>query len=169
MPIAAPDDPSPAAHRSGAHAALLLAALAGTLHGLASLYWAAGGDWLLSTLGPDLVDRFADMRWVLAPIGMVKVGFALAPVLLARRGWPGGRFSRLMCWLGAAVLTAWGGLNTLAANLVLAGAIRPDGGYDRDGMIGHALLWDPLFLVWGVALAVGLWLTRSSHRRAQNA
>lgn len=38
----------------------------------------------------------------------------------------------------------WGGLNTAVGNLVLAGVIQPDSGFDRPGMIGHAYLWDPL-------------------------
>ena len=56
----------------------------------------------------------------------------------------------------ATVLIFWGGINTVVGNLVLGGAIEPSGGYDRPGMIGHAWLWDPLFLIWGTALAVGL-------------
>ncbi len=47
-------------------------------------------------------------------------------------------------------------------NLVLAGAVAPDGGYDRAGQVGHAWLWDPLFLVWGIALVVGLLRLRTS-------
>ena len=38
--------------------------------------------------------------------------------------------------------------------------IHPDGGYDRQAMFGHTLLWDPLFLVWGVLLLSGLATTR---------
>lgn len=44
----------------------------------------------------------------------------------------------------------------IVANLVLAGMIPPGLGYDRPGMIGHAFIWGPLFLAWGVALAAGL-------------
>ena len=71
------------------------------------------------------------------------------------------------------MLVAWGGLNTVVGNLVLAGAIVPDGGFDRPGMVGHAFLWDPLFLAWGLALAVGLWGSRGegqagSTERPQN-
>jgi hypothetical protein len=58
------------------------------------------------------------------------------------------------------VLIAWGGVNTLTGNLVLAGVVVPAAGYDRDSMVGHAWLWDPLFLVWGIALALALLLTR---------
>jgi hypothetical protein len=67
---------------------------------------------------------------------------------------------RVVSWAGAVLLILWGGVNTVTGNLVLSGIVEPDGGYDRDGMVGHAWLWDPLFLVWGAALAVGLWRTR---------
>ncbi|WP_203567878.1 hypothetical protein [Aestuariimicrobium ganziense] len=61
---------------------------------------------------------------------------------------------------GAAVLVGCGGLNTAVANLVLAGVLPRGDDFDRAGMVGHAWLWDPLFLLWGVALVVGLWATR---------
>ena len=54
------------------------------------------------------------------------------------------------------LLILWGGVNTVTGNLVLSGTVEPDGGYDHDGMVGHAWLWDPLFFIWGVALVVGL-------------
>ncbi|MGI8459476.1 MAG: hypothetical protein ACR2LI_15380 [Propionibacteriaceae bacterium] len=57
----------------------------------------------------------------------------------------------------------WGGLNTVTGNLVLAGVVHSAGGYDRDAMVGHAWLWDPLFLAWGIAVAVTLLLTRSTR------
>ena len=71
------------------------------MHAGFGLYWAAGGSWLVWSLGTDLVEQFRGREWLLAPIG-------------------------------------WGGLNTAVANLVLAGLIRPDDGFDRPGMIGHA-------------------------------
>ncbi|MGO1553452.1 MAG: DUF3995 domain-containing protein, partial [Candidatus Corynebacterium faecigallinarum] len=70
------------------------------------------------------------------------------------------RIIRGISWAGSALLIVWGGVNTVTGNLVLSGLVEPDGGYDREGMIGHAWLWDPLFLVWGVALAAGLWFSR---------
>ena len=136
--------------------ALIVAAIAGATHAAFSFYWAAGGDALLETLGARVVDQFADKRWLLIPVALVKLGFALAPALLHRGHWPARRITRTLCWLGAAVLIGWGGLNTAVGNLVLAGAVHPAGGYDRAGMIGHAWLWDPLFLIWGAALALGL-------------
>ncbi|WP_156384338.1 DUF3995 domain-containing protein [Marmoricola sp. Leaf446] len=136
-------------------AGLVVAAVAGTLHAAVSAYWGLGGDALLETLGRRVVEQFADARWVLLVVAAVKLAGALVPPLLARRGRLG-RGWRVLCWLGAAVLVLWGGLNTVVGGLVLSGVIDPDGGYDRPAMVGHALLWDPLFLVWGIALALGL-------------
>lgn len=163
MDIAGPDATSrlPPTART----ALIVAAAAGVLHGLFSLYWAFGGDWLVNTLGRQLTETFADLRWLLIPVAAVKIGFALLPLLLARTGRFGQRWWRLLCWTGAVVLVGWGGLNTVTSNLVLSGVLRPGRGYDRDGMIGHAWLWDPLFLVWGLALTVALLRTRRGRAK----
>jgi hypothetical protein len=142
---------------------LAVAAVAGCVHGLFSLYWAAGGDWLLATLGHRLVTTFAGVRWVLVPVGVAKLVAAVAPAVLARRGWPARRASRGACWLVAGGLLLWGGVNTVVGQLVLAGIIRTGGGYDHDGMVGHAWLWDPLFALWGLALGIGLALTRRTR------
>ena len=144
--------------------ALALAALCGVVHALFSLYWAAGGTLLIESLGSRLVETFRGLEWVLIPVGAIKLTAALAPVWLAHRGWPARRLSRGACWVGAAALIAWGGANTVVGNLVLGGVIKPEGGYDRMGMIGHAYLWDPLFLVWGTALAFGLVSSRAVQR-----
>lgn len=136
--------------------ALIAASALGAIHAAFSLYWAAGGEVLAWSVGADLIERFRGREWLLAPIGAVKLIAALAPLALARAGWPLRRLTRSACWTGALVLVGWGGLNAVVAHLVLAGAIRPESGFDRAGMIGHAYLWDPLFLAWGVALAVGL-------------
>ncbi len=142
---------------------LVAAAALGMVHAAFSLYWAVGGTVLVWSLGDDLVESFRGREWLLAPIGVVKLIGAVAPLTLARWGWPASIGTRSACWLGALVLVVWGGLNTIVGNLVLAGVIRPENGFDRSGMIGHAYLWDPLFLVWGVALAMGL---AASRRRA---
>lgn len=143
--------------------ALIAAAVFGSVHAAFSLYWGLGGRWLEWSLGADLVERFDSMRPLLIPVALLKFIGALAPVMLARRGWHDARIARPLAWLVSAGLIAWGGLNTIVGQLVLAGAIRPDGGYDRDGMIGHAWMWDPLFLAWGAALAMGMWRSRIGH------
>ena len=142
-----------------------MAGVAGIVHGLFSLYWAAGGGWLVATLGERLVQTFADKLWLLLPIGLAKIGFAVLPLILAGRGWPVARLWQPVLWLGAVVFVAWGGINTVVAHLVLTGVIQPEGGYDREGMVGHAWLWDPLFLLWGAALVVGLWQATRDRTR----
>jgi hypothetical protein len=136
--------------------ALMIAAGVGTVHALVTIYWAFGGSALLQTVGRDMVALFAGRRWLLLPVAAVKLAVAVAPVVLDRRSWPWRPLTRGLAWSAATVLIFWGGINAVVGNLVLGGAIEPSGGYNRPGMIGHAWLWDPLFLLWGTALAVGL-------------
>lgn len=142
--------------------ALLVAGVVGSIHAGFSFYWSMGGTWLVWSLGSDLLTRFRGWEWILAPVGLAKLTAALGPIVVARSGWPIRRITRSACWLGALILTSWGGVNTLVGNLVLAGAIHPASGYDRNGMIGHAYLWDPLFLAWGLALGIGLLASRGT-------
>lgn len=145
-------------------AGLVAAGVLGAIHAGFSIYWSIGGTWLLSSLGSNMVTRFQGWEWILAPIGLAKLIAALAPIALARQGWPVRMFTRSVCWLGTLALIAWGGLNTVVGNLVLAGVI-PQSGYDRAGMIGHAYLWDPLFLAWGGSVAIGLFASRDRDAR----
>lgn len=144
--------------------ALWSAAVAGLVHAGFSLYWALGGRWLLDTVGAWAVDLARD-RPAEAAIGLLavtcaKTAGAMLPVLATtgRAPWPG--LWRGLAWCGAVVLIAYGALNVVVSGLVLAGVIVPSGGHDRAAMIGHAFLWDPLFLLWGLFLLVGLSLTR---------
>jgi len=148
------------ARRDSTNRWLRLAAFFGAVHAGFSLYWASGGTWLLDTLGARIVTAFAGLEWVLYPLGLLKLVGAVAPLWLHRRGWPARRFWRLVCWLGAALLVAWGGVNAVVGNLVLGGVFTSTDGFDRAGMIGHAYLWDPLFLAWGIALVAGLITSR---------
>jgi hypothetical protein len=139
---------------------LSVAAAAGLVHAGFSLYWALGGRWLLPTVGTWAVDyaRQAPVAsgFLLAGVASVKVAVALLPLVLTRRPLRRPRLWRWPAWLSAAGLTAYGGANSVAAWLVLGGVIHPTGGYDRTAMIGHAFLWDPLFLAWGLLLGAGL-------------
>jgi hypothetical protein len=136
----------------------------GGVHAGMSLYWGLGGRWLLPTLGDRLVSQFANLAWALVPLALLKAAGAVLPLLLDDRGWPGRAWTRCAVWAGAAVLVAWGGANTVVGHLVLSGVIRPEGGYDHAGMVGHAWLWDPLFLLWGAALSAGMRATRPARR-----
>ncbi len=93
-----------------AWSALAVAAITGVVHGLFSIYWALGGNWLANTLGHQLVDAFAGRRWLLIPLAAVKIGFALLPLLLASWGRLGRRPWRILCGAGAAMLVGWGGV-----------------------------------------------------------
>lgn len=140
--------------------AFVVAAVLGAVHAGFSFFWALGGTWLAWSLGTELVASFQDRSWVLIPIGAVKLVCAVAPLVLSHSGWPLRILTRTGCWAGAVLLLGWGGLNTAVGNLVLSQMIRPASGFDRPGMIGHAYLWDPLFLVWGVAVTIGLFASR---------
>lgn len=139
----------------------------GGIHAGFSIYWATGGTVLTWSLGSDLVASFQGREWLLAPIGAIKLLAAVAPLALAFCDWPARRVVRSVCWLGAGILIVWGGLNSVVANLILAGAIEPEAGFDRPGMIGHAWLWDPLFIAWGAAVAIGLVASRSRVGQCQ--
>ena len=137
------------------------AAVLGTVHAVSSLYWALGGDLLADTVGSWAVAwRAGDPLAVglaLGAIGVAKLAGAWVPWAAARAGGPR-RALRVACWLGAILLTAYGLSNTVVANLALTGALGAVD--DVVAMQGHAWLWDPLFLAWGLTLGVGLWRTR---------
>lgn len=158
-----PKDTTPAAP-SKPPAAITTAMVAGLVHAGFSIYWGLGGTWLLATVGQQMIAAFDGARWLLILVGVVKAVCAVVPYLLARRA----RISRgpwhWIGWAGAVALIVWGGAGCVTANLVLAGLVTPDGGFDRMGQIGHAWLWDPLFGLWGIALAAGLIILR--HRSA---
>lgn len=137
-----------------------VAAVAGLVHAASSLYWALGGTWLLPTVGRWAV-RLSEQDPVRAglALGVIALGKALAAVVpvavdAGRTARPG--LWRGISWAGGCLLVVYGGVNTAVALAVVTGAVHPAGGYDVDAMRGHAYLWDPLFLVWGVCLAVGL-------------
>ena len=148
-----------------------VAGVAGVLHAAVSLYWALGGQWLLATVGQWAVELSAEAPFTagiaLGLIALLKFLAATIPVGVAYGRVPGARLWRAVSWVGGLLLIAYGGLNTVVSAAVLAGVIRPEGGYDAEAMRGHAYLWDPLFLVWGAALVLSLWLSRPTSTAAQ--
>lgn len=141
---------------------LAAAVVLGSAHAAVSLYWASGGQWLLGTLGQQLLDTFVGMRWVLYPVGVLELALAVLPLLFTLTRWPLPRLTWPLAWVSAVALVVWGGLNTGVGQLVLAGAVQSEGGFDHEAMVGHAWLWDPMFAVWGLCLAAGLWLSRGA-------
>jgi hypothetical protein len=139
---------------------LMGAASVGLAHAAFSLYWALGGRWLLPTVGQWAVEYAREeplaAGLLLVFIAAVKCAVAILPLVASRRPLPGQTVWRGLAWLAAIVLTGYGALNSVVAWLVLGSVLEPEGGFDRQAMIGHAYLWDPLFLVWGVLLGTGL-------------
>lgn len=144
------------------------AGLAGGVHAGFSLYWALGGRWLLATVGPWAVDLSAEAPLTagitLGLVAMVKLMGAAIPIGVAygRVPWP--RVWRGIGWAGGLLLVAYGGVNSIVALAVLGEVIQPAGDYPAAGMMGHAYLWDPLFVLWGGALSLSLWLSRRALR-----
>lgn len=145
-----------------------VAAVLGTVHAAASLYWAMGGSMLATTVGAWAVawrgESPGAAGTALAAIGLVKLAAAGVPWTAARSGGPRGAL-RLLCWAGSALLVTYGLANTVGANLALSGLVGPV--TDLAATRGHAWLWDPIFLAWGLALGVGLWQTRRAPTSTQ--
>lgn len=147
---------------------LRAAALIGAVHASFSLYWALGGRWLLETVGPWALDlartRPVAASGVLGVVVVLKLVLVAVPLLLLAHRLPGAFWWRLLCLVGGWLMVVYGGLNSVVAWLVLGGVVRSGDGYDRAAMLGHGLLWDPLFLIWGVLLLLGLRSVASARR-----
>jgi hypothetical protein len=131
-------------------------------YALVSLYWAAGGRALLSTVG-GYVEHLTEQGGA-APV-IVALAVVLAKVaggmlaLALVRPW-GQAVPRWWLLTGSAavslLLVAYGGINVLAGSLVLSGVIHPAGNVDRTALRWHVGLWDMWFLVWGILLALAV-------------
>lgn len=141
-----------------------------TVLGLASTavsaYWALGGTALLETVGGAIEQwgrrRDPGVAVALWSITALKAGVALAAlVAIAPPGrlptWTQGRVPRLLSWIAAIGLTAYGGVLTVAGWVVLATGAAAE---NRLALTWHASLWDPWFLAWGIAFLTCLWRTR---------
>lgn len=147
-----------------ARAGFIVAAVAGAIHALFSVYWGLGGEVLLATVG-DIADGFEGRGWLLVLIGFAKGAAALVPLVLFLRYRPIPGALRGAMWAGAAVLVLWGGVNTATSALLAVGVLPTPETYDRTATLGHALVWDPLFLAWGLALGAGLRASRGGGHR----
>lgn len=138
----------------------------GILYAAVSVYWGFGGTWLLDTVGGSLEHRgrAGDAAVLLAvwAAAVLKVIAAVLP-LLAVRGLanPGrARQVRILAWMAATILIAYGAVQTVVGLLVQANVIHASPTADRRALAWHAYLWDPWFLIWGLLIAVALWRGR---------
>lgn len=118
--------------------------------------WTTGSTWRSVAAARPIFRAAAEGDSTWPPTGWVRASppRLCAPIsstqLTGKVPWP--RLWRTISWAGAVLLLLYGGANTAISNAVLTGLIRPEDGYDRLAMMGHAWLWDPLFLLWGVVL-----------------
>lgn len=147
---------------------LWAALILGLVHAFWSFYWAFGGTWMLDTVGQWAVvsqlHRPVQTFLVLLGIGMLKTAASVIPVAVEYGKLGGRRFWRLISWVGGVGLVLYGGVYTVTALMVLTGLVVPEADYDMPAMLGHALLWDPLFFFWGLTLVISLILTRRRPR-----
>jgi Protein of unknown function (DUF3995) len=137
-------------------AAARAAAVVGLLSAGVTLYWTLGGTTLLDTVGGSIADAARNRTTSAIAVGVVTfavklvgVGLALALVDVDRR-----RHRRLItrtAKVAALVLVVYGTVNVVGASLGLSGVVG-NGTVDRTALWGHALLWDPWFVVWGLLL-----------------
>ncbi len=140
-------------------AAAYAAAVLAFAYAAVSLYWAAGGTALLSTVGGSIEDIGRHGGLPAVTLGLAAAGVKLVcgvvALALARpwgRALPGAWL--LACGaVASAVLVCYGAVPVTAASLVLSGAVRPAGPVDWTALRWHAGLWDTWFLVWGILLA----------------
>lgn len=150
-----------------AHRFFVAAAVAGIAHALPSLYWAMGGTALVSTLGQWAArwqrESPGEVAVLLSLIFVVKLAGATLPLVNQRGLLPAPRLWRGLFWCAAAVLVTYGASNVIAAVAALTGMIGTAQTMDTAALVGHAFLWDPLFLVWGLLLAAALRTSRPSR------
>ena len=143
-----------------------LAAGLGVLFAAVSAYWGLGGTWLLDTVGGSLAEagRRRDVGliaivWLTVVLKLVAAALGLAVVY----HWSPGsrrpyrpRLIRTPAWIAAAILTGYGAVLTSVGLLLQGGVFSIPADADHRALRWHAFLWDPWFLVWGVALATAL-------------
>ncbi len=165
------DEPTARNRDRVAVGAAWVAAALGIASAATSAYWAFGGTALLDTVGGEIErwgrERGPAVAFALAGIVLVKLVVAVAAPILVGIGhppaWMAGRVPRILGWIAATVLIGYGGVLTVAGLLVQTGALTAAPDADRTAIAWHAWLWDPWFLVWGIAFAIALRRSRPAR------
>jgi hypothetical protein len=144
----------------------------GLLYAAISVYWGAGGTWLLDTVGSGLGKGHGGSALVVFAVWLavgLKVIAAVLPLLAVTADtstgsrWPSltrARLIRGLTWIEAAILTGYGLVLTAVGLLVQAGVVAASAGADHRALEWHAYLWDPWFLVWGLLVTAALLRSR---------
>ena len=124
-----------------------------------SLVWALGSTAGLDTLGGTIERRARAGDPVLLAANLVALVLkVLGGVLALALVQPWGRRlpRRLLLtlgWLGASVLVLYGLLQTTSVALVALGVVVPAEPLSDRALTWRLFLWEPWFLLWGLALA----------------
>ncbi|MBY4127241.1 DUF3995 domain-containing protein [Rhodococcus fascians] len=143
-----------------------IACALGIVHAAFSGYWAAGGRWMLNTVGSfatEWVDRDPQTaRTALLVLALVKLAAAILPALayMNRPRLEAQNRARVpvlilgISWPGSILLILWGGASFVGAVIGLIGSDE-----NRSVKYGH-LFFDGIFLLWGATLLTALILAR---------
>ena len=139
----------------------------GLLYAAISVYWGAGGTWLLDTVGSGLGKGHGGSALVVFAVWLavgLKVIAAVLPLLAVSADTSAGsgrpRLIRALTWVEAVILTVYGLVLTAVGLLVEAGVIATSATADHRALEWHAYLWDPWFLVWGLLVTAALLRSR---------
>jgi hypothetical protein len=146
--------------------------MVGLLYAAVSVYWGLGGSWLVNTVGGSLarLGRACDATVIAAvwAAAVLKLVAAVVPLLTvsdldnARLK----RAARVLAWIAAVILTAYGAVLTAVGLLVQADVIHSSATADHRALAWHAYLWDPWFLLWGLLILTALMRSRAHGRTA---
>jgi Protein of unknown function (DUF3995) len=155
-----PAVPAATGRRTAGTVAAYAAAVVAFAYALVSLYWAAGGHRLVSTVGGYVAQFAREGGAVPVLVALAATAAKVAGGLLALalvRPW-GRVIPRRWLLAGSTaasvLLVGYGGLNVVVGALVLSGVVHPGGGVDRTALRWHVGVWDLWFLVWGILLAL---------------
>jgi hypothetical protein len=144
------------------------AAMVGLAYAGVSAYWGSGGTALIGTVGGTLERQglahdslLLAVVWVSVVLKLVAAALGLLAIGLRDR--QRRRWTRVLGWVAAGILTVYGGVLTAVGLAVQADLLHASAGADHRALRWHAFLWDPWFLGWGLLLVVAL--TASSVRR----
>lgn len=146
------------------------ALVVGLAYAAVSAYWAAGGTWLLDTVG-GVFEHLAHSSSPVVLIGswlvvLVKVVAAALPIVVVRELVPTSacRAARGLAWTAGAVLVAYGSVLTMSGLVIQAGVLQPGAHADGRALAWHAFLWDPWFLIWGLLVVAALYSPAANRR-----
>ncbi len=135
-----------------------------------STYWGLGGRALLDMLGGEIERRALagdDVLLAANAVGAVLkvLGGVLALALVQPRGERLPRRAlQALAWAGAAVLTVYGLVQTVAIVLVALDVVEPAEPLETKAVLWRMFLWEPWFLVWGLLLGAAAWHFRARVR-----